>query len=166
MVGQNPPLPRSYPVFRFATALATLLFFLTYGLNFFAPQFTAQQAYGIGGGGGSEVETFSVQAPVMEAPAATEAPVEEPSVALAPAPTMAAEATPAEDATRIMETPAAKNGEDAGNTLAQEQPQVPQEPQAIPPLVSSTWQSVLLGIAFLGALLMMLMRQMTIRRWK
>jgi anti-sigma factor RsiW len=27
MAGQNPPLPRSYPAFRFATAVATLLFF-------------------------------------------------------------------------------------------------------------------------------------------
>ena len=38
MVGLNPPLPRSYPVFRFATVLATLLFFFTFGINTFAPQ--------------------------------------------------------------------------------------------------------------------------------
>src|SRR6185369_14181043 len=33
MVGQNPPLPRAYPIFRFATALATLLFVFSFGLN-------------------------------------------------------------------------------------------------------------------------------------
>src|ERR671922_2098405 len=42
MVGKNPPLPRSYPAFRFVTALATLMFFFTFGLNFLAPQLTAQ----------------------------------------------------------------------------------------------------------------------------
>src|SRR5574342_715976 len=36
MVGQNPPLPKAYPAFRFATTLAALLLFLTFGLNFVA----------------------------------------------------------------------------------------------------------------------------------
>src|SRR5262245_44359150 len=40
MVGQNPPLPRSYPAFRFATVVATLLFFFTFGFNALAPQLT------------------------------------------------------------------------------------------------------------------------------
>src|SRR4030095_12639101 len=38
MVGQNPPLPRAYPLFRFATALATLLFVFSFGLNSFGRQ--------------------------------------------------------------------------------------------------------------------------------
>lgn len=33
MVGLNPPLPRVYPIFRFATVVATLLFFFTFGMN-------------------------------------------------------------------------------------------------------------------------------------
>jgi len=80
MVGVNPPMPRSYPVFRFVTALATLLFFFTFGLNTLAPQFTALGSnFGYGGGGGQETELFSQQAPALaeapatEAPAATEA---------------------------------------------------------------------------------------------
>ena len=180
MVGLNPPMPRAYPAFRFATALATLLFFLTYGLNFLAPQFTAQQAYGVGGGGGADAEAFAVQESAVEAPAATEAPAleapapaatvvppAEPQMA-APAPTMTVEGTPVEDSTRIMETPVAKTGDEvAGNALAQEQPQAPpQEPPETPPLVSSTWQYVLLWIAFLGAVLMTVMRRVSAGRWK
>src|ERR1043165_555052 len=53
MVGKNPPLPRAYPTFRFVTALATLLLFVTFGVNFLAPQVAASQApnFGYGGGG-------------------------------------------------------------------------------------------------------------------
>src|ERR1051325_10456028 len=42
MVGKNPPLPRTYPAFRFVSALATILLFFTLGLNFLAPQMTSQ----------------------------------------------------------------------------------------------------------------------------
>ena len=160
MVGQNPPMPRSYPVFRFATALATLLFFLTYGLNFLAPQFTSQQVYGMGGGGGG-VESFSAEAPAPEAPAATEAPAE-PELAL-PQPTMVAPVPPVEDSNRTLETPLAKSGE-TGNALAQDQTQA--QPQDVAPLVPSTWQLVLAGIAFAGTVLIVLMRRMAIKRWK
>src|SRR5512145_3530643 len=55
MVGKNPPLPRTYPAFRFVTALATLLFFFTMGVNFLAPQMASQPAFGMGGGGAPDV---------------------------------------------------------------------------------------------------------------
>src|ERR1041385_4135149 len=42
MVGKNPPLPRTYPAFRFVSALATILLFFTLGLNFLAPQMASQ----------------------------------------------------------------------------------------------------------------------------
>src|SRR5512134_2554608 len=81
MVGKNPPLPRTYSAFRFVTALATFLFFLTAGVNFLAPQLASQSpAFGMGGGGAPEV--FSAQAP---APAATEAPATEAPALEAPA---------------------------------------------------------------------------------
>src|SRR5512134_3035117 len=73
MVGKNPPLPRAYPAFRFTSALATLLLFITFGLNFLRPQLAAPVAsgFGMGGGGGGVEETFSVQsAAATEAPAA------------------------------------------------------------------------------------------------
>src|SRR5215510_8964657 len=38
MVGQNPPLPRAYSFFKFATALASLLFVFSFGLNSFGRQ--------------------------------------------------------------------------------------------------------------------------------
>ncbi len=166
MVGQNPPLPRAYPAFRFATALATLLFFLTYGVNFLVPQF--RPAAGLGGGGdGNEVQMFSVEeAPALEAPApAAPAPTEAPAAAepAAPAPTMT---VPAEDAARIMETPAAKSGEETENVVVQDQPQVPQEPQAVLPPISSVWQFILLGAAFIGVVFMTIMRRISARRWK
>ncbi len=182
MAGQNPPLPRTYPAFRFVTTIATLLFFFTFGLNFIGAQMASSApVYGMGGGGGSsDTELFSVQeapaateAPLMEAPVAA-APVEtesamdatsEPSVALAPAATQMA---PTEESSRIMETPVLKNGE-AENSVPQGQPQVPDEaasPQPIQPLISSAWQAVLAVVAVLSALFMMLMRQLSARRWK
>src|ERR1044072_3598495 len=49
MVGKNPPLPRSYPAFRFVSALATLLLFVILGLNFLAPQMASQSpGFGMG----------------------------------------------------------------------------------------------------------------------
>ena len=172
MVGQNPPLPRAYPVFRFTTALATLLFFLTYGLNVLAPQFVSQPVYGMGGGGGAEVQSYAAdEAPALEAQApapATEAPATEAPAMAAPAPTMEAVGTPSEDSTRIMEeTPTAKNGEEAaGNALVENPPQVPPEPQEIPPLIPTIWQYILLGVAFLGVVFMTIVRQIAVRRWK
>src|ERR1051325_9096986 len=52
MVGKNPPLPRAYPAFRFVTALATLLFFFTVGVNIFGTQMASPSPnFGYGGGG-------------------------------------------------------------------------------------------------------------------
>lgn len=195
MVGQNPPLPRAYPVFRFATTIATLLFFFTFGLNFVGSQLAASQAmpYGMGGGGGDEFESYAAEpalempadAPAMEAPMAPAAepaaPAEEPvpaesatapdngaSLTLAPA---SPEVPLVEDTTRIMETPAAKNGE-TENAVAQGQPSaadealVPVESPSPAPLISSTWQIVLAIVALVGLVMMGVMRQSSARRWK
>jgi len=183
MAGQNPPLPRTYPAFRFVTTIATLMFFFTFGLNFIGAQLASTQVYGMGGGGGGdETELFSAEAPAMDSVAATEAPaIDEPAAAAEMAPTATSESEPpvalapaatqmasTEDATRIMETPVLKDGE-AENSIAQDQPQVPNEapsPQPIPPLISSVWQIVLAIVAVLSALFMVLMRQYSARRWK
>jgi len=58
MVGQKPPMPRTYPIFRFATVLATALLFFTFATNFMAPRLTRTAStvpYGIGSGGGDGV---------------------------------------------------------------------------------------------------------------
>ena len=165
MVGQNPPLPRAYPWFRFATTLATLLFVFSFGLNSFN---TAVQtsSYGIGGSGGgcggpdcADAQTFS-----SEAPAATEAPAEQaPSIAMAPmvpAPTqvLTPEVT---NETGIVDTPAAKSA-DTANAVNQNQPQV----ENVPPLVSSAWQMILAVVALASAAFMFFLQQLSARRWK
>jgi anti-sigma factor RsiW len=162
MVGKNPPLPRSYPAFRFVTALASLMLFFTLGVNFIAPQMAQAPAIGMGGGGAPEV--FSAQAPAAESSAATvapavEAPAEEPSVQLAPEPTATISA---EDNAREIQTPAEKQGVTNEADVA-EQP-LTQNP-ASPP-VPPAWQIVLAGIALLGALIMILMRQTAASRWR
>jgi hypothetical protein len=168
MVGKNPPLPRSYPAFRFVTALASLLLFFTVGLNFLAPQLAQTPGFGMGGGGAPDV--FSAQAPAAaeesapaaEAPA-TEAPVEEPPAAeMLPLPTTDLSAT---NSTREMETPSAKEGV-VGEASAEDQAQV-QNPQIpVPPTVSSAWQIVLAVVALFSALIMLMMRQAAANRWR
>jgi hypothetical protein len=174
MAGQNPPLPRTYPIFRLATAVATLLFFLSFGINTFGTQMASQSMFGIGGGGGGsggEVESYAAEAPAMESPAAP-APAEPaaPSADSALAPPIT-EVPPSEEAARIIETPSEKNGE-GENLAGQSQPQVSEdalqssEVQNPAPLVSSVWQIGLAIIAVVSALFMGLMRQLSARRWK
>jgi len=161
MVGQNPPLPRAYPVFRFATALATLLFVFSFGLNSFSR--TAQSTrFGMGGGGSNEdtAQPFSAAAP-----AATQAPAEQaPSAALAPAPTqiITPEIT---NGAGIIDTPSAKAG-DSANTLNPNQPAVQAEARSPAPLIPSIWQMILAVIAVASAVFMVLIRQISARRWK
>jgi hypothetical protein len=64
MAGIKPPLPRSYPVFRFASAFAAILLFFSYALNILprvplsfgaaAPAPAMEMQTGIGGGGEPE----------------------------------------------------------------------------------------------------------------
>jgi hypothetical protein len=166
MVGKNPPLPRAYPAFKFVTTLATLLLFFAVGANYLAPQMASQSpAFGMGGGGAPEV--FSAEeAPAIEAPAATEAPAEEPSAQLVPLPT--ATASSAEDSARIAETPSEKNGV-TGEGGLENQPEAQNPPSAqakVPQPVPPLWQILLAGIALLGALTMLLMRRLAADRWR
>ena len=164
MVGKNPPLPRSYPAFKFVTALASLMLFFTLGVNFLAPQM-ASQAPAFGMGGGAEPEVFSAE----EAPAApesaetelppTEAPVEEPAIQMVPLPT---ETLAAADSAREAEVPSEKDGF-VGDAPAQDP--APVETRATRP-VPPVWQIILAGIALLGVLTMILMRRVAANRWR
>jgi len=172
-VGQNPPLPRTYPIFRLAAFVATLLFFFSFGVNSFGTQMASQNfAYGIGGGsgGGGDSESLAADAPALEEPAAPPAPAEpelyssvpateEPSADLAPQP---AEAQPTDDASRIQEPSSSKNGE-TENAVEADQIQIQNEASRV---VSSAWQIGLAIAALVSALLMGLMRQVSARRWK
>lgn len=164
MVGLNPPLPRAYPAFRFATVVATLLFFFTFGVNALAPQLAQATAFGTGGGA-PEPEIFSQQAPVMEAAAteapATEAPLESAS-SLAP---LATAMPPSEDSARVAETPMTKIGE-AGNAGGLDQPQVANESPRPAPLIPSMWQTAFAVVALVGVSLMALLRRSASARWK
>lgn len=170
MVGKNPPLPRAYPAFRFTSALATILLFLSFGLNVLRPALaTAQPAFGMGGGGAPD--TYAESAPAAELPAeaateapATEAPAEEPSIAMSPLSTATIAAQ--EDTARAMETEIAKNA--ATDSAVQEglqQPSVSESPSP-GPVISVVWQWLFAGIALLSAFIMALMRQLSINRWR
>ena len=173
MVGKNPPLPRSYPTFRFVSAIATLLFFVTLGVNFLGPQMASQApAFGMGGGG-SPNDTFAGEASAaVQAPAATEAPAATqppeaiaPSIQSVPLPTATLSA---EDATRDA---IEKNGATEAPGLVGKAP-----PQIAPPLTTAAprptqpvplfWEYILAGIALLSALVMLFMRQMSFNRWR
>jgi hypothetical protein len=171
MVGKNPPLPRSYPVFKFATSLATLLLFFTIGLNFLGPQLASQPpAFGMGGGApdtfSAESAQLATEEPLADAmpaatePPATEAPAaEEPSVAMAPMSTATASV---EDTARAMETAVAEN-EASGAETEQELMTAPAETTQP---VSSQLQWILAGVALLGAFVMVIMRQQAASRWR
>jgi hypothetical protein len=163
MVGKNPPLPRTYPAFRFVTALASLLLFFSMGLNYLVPQLAAQPPmFGMGGGGAPEIQSAAAPA-ATEAPA-LEAPAEEPSGPMVPMPTPTI--SPAESA-REIETPIGKEGA-TGESTAQDQSQVQNaspEREVTPP-VPSTWQLALAGIAVLGIVVMVFMRRLAAERWR
>ena len=187
MVGLNPPLPRTYPIFRFATAVATLLFFFSFAANAVAPQFSQLANFGRGGGNGSEeVQSFAAEAPAEEPaaapaleapPPAAPAPAEPAATALvevAPTASLAPQGTEipsVADTTRIMETPVAKEAEgesaitqnqasDLNETMKTSEAPKPS------PLVSSAWQIGLAVVAIVCALLMGVMRSLSARRWK
>ena len=151
MVGKKPPLPRSYPVFRFATALATLLF----GLSFLTNQVVSfgasapAPAYGIGGGADAATE-----APMLEmAPAATEPPAEPtPQAALLPS-TVATPPAPTADQNRAMEQPASPKA--SGETIP-----------ATPRPLLTLWQTTFGLLALLGAASMLLIQKLAARKWR
>ena len=161
MVGQNPPMPRAYPFFRFATTIATLLLFFSFGLNFLAPQRAAAPDFGMGGGNPDLFSSEQAQepsiaaAPATEAPAATEPPVAE----MLPMPTQMSTLDSGDSGRNA----ATEKIDATGTAAGQDQSQVASERMAP---VSIGWQLALAGIALVGALLMLLMRQSAFQRWR
>jgi hypothetical protein len=180
MVGKNPPLPRSYPIFKLTAALASLLLFFTYALNVLGPQLAAQPAvFGMGGGGGADTfeSTVATEAPAFaaapaatEPPAATQAPAQEPSVAMAPPLSTATAAAEDSNSTRVMGTAVAKQSDTeaanaASSGLAQQPAQAAVEPAQVK-TVSPAWQWLLAGVALLSLFIMAVMRQRSASRWR
>jgi anti-sigma factor RsiW len=180
MVGQKPPLPRTYPVFRFATVLATLLLFFTFATNFMAPRLVRTGApfpYGIGGsggGGGAEPEFALEEAAPAEPPAAAAPAAEEPAATEeavgpelpAPAPTLMAPS--ADNSARVEPTIPTDGVQKAapGDTFAQSVPteETLQTQPALP--IGVPLQIVLAGVAILSAITAFTLRYSAIRKWR
>lgn len=119
MAGVKPPLPRAFPFFRLASALAAALFFAVFAANLSVPALATIRAAappvafgmggGGGGGGGGAADTSpTVMAAAPAAPQANAIPMTAtPGAALlAPAPTQSAEATLEPGAqSKVMATP-------------------------------------------------------------
>ena len=158
MVGQKPPLPRTYPAFRFATVLATLLLFFTFATNFLAPlaSTAAPYPYGRGGGGGGEPEVMMESVP--------EEPAQEMPAAEEPTAPLATPAAPAEE-DGVLEEPTAETPGETGDTFAFKVPE--ETPERTPaPLISAPVQIVLASIAILSALVAFALRYVAIRKWR
>lgn len=162
MAGLNPPLPRSYPLVRFATVFAAILFLCSFTANTLAPMFTfsfgaAAPSIGMGDGAATE-EAAAAEEPMQEmAPAATEAPPAATEAAITQL-DMALPSTATPDVARIQPTPSLKEGETqptAENAAPEsaDQPEVPQEPPA-----SFNWTLLFLVIALVGGVVMLIMR--------
>lgn len=152
MVGQKPPLPRSYPVFRFATALATILFALssvTSQVGKMAASAPAPAAYG--SGGGSDIAT---EAPALESVPAQQA--TEPSTAPEVAPTEMALVMPA----------ATFDPSAIGQNRAVEEPASPKSAEEPAQALLTTWQVTFLILALFGALCMFLIQRFAIKKWR
>jgi len=134
MAGLRPPLPRSVPVLRFASVLATLLLFATFAGNLLGPiamgvQAPAPQemapAYG-GGVGGGPAENATAATDKGFAIEATSTPGANALLAPAAMPEATLEATPVPE-TRTLEQPTP-----TPEILTLEQPIPPSAPQTMP----------------------------------
>lgn len=156
MVGAKPPLPRSYPVFRFAATCAAILLFLSLAVNGLAARigsipFAAAPAYGVGGdeGGG---------APEMNAaPVATEAAITQASKE----PPLEIPVLPVED------TPSAADSREPQPKTAETQPagqeRVRAESEAIIPIA---WQIGLAVIVLACGITLIAFRRAASRKWR
>jgi hypothetical protein len=164
MVGRRPPLPRAYPILRLASAVAALLLFFTFALNFVVP-LTAQPrlamapSYGVGGvptteaprpqlGGGCEgqrcpTEAFSAE---MNAASPTEAPA----------------APLSQDQDLSQPTPEAP----MQKAPAIEQPLSQSAAPEVRPTVPISWQITLAVFLVLSGLTAFSLRQITIHKWR
>jgi hypothetical protein len=159
MVGLKPPLPRTYPVLRFATAAAAFLFVFSF-LNLGSLGMggaAAPAAYGVGGGapearsqagGGSDMPATEAPAPVMEMSAPTEAPAIAPELA----PTNA----------NVMPT---ETSSDAQTGLAQEAPTAKEAPAPKSPLLTQ-WQLAFGLFTLLGLVGLISIPKLAARKWR
>jgi len=158
MVGQKPPLPRSYSIFQFATGFATLLLVFSFAINALSSARTfgaAAPAFGMGGGGGGPAAT--------EAPVAESAPVEEPSLQFAAVPTQTASSPNADDA-RQLETATAEalmTKEAVAGSEPQDQSSVANDT-----VIPFSWQVILVIIILISVVAAIAINQNAKRKWQ
>jgi hypothetical protein len=74
MAGLKPPMPRSYPALRFASALATVLLLFTFAINgislpiAFGASAPATESYALGAGGGEAMDEALPAEPAIQLP--------------------------------------------------------------------------------------------------
>jgi anti-sigma factor RsiW len=168
MAGVKPPLPRAFPIFRMASALATVLFFFVFAANLSVPTWAsirpAASAQIVGLGEASRnTSPFALEAAAPAAPqadtAAVMAPTQEVS-RMQPAPTQgaiemfAATGTPVESGAQAKVIPS-----------AQGQPALAAELTPTQPPVSAVLQFGLLGLAVISGGTAYFMRARADNRW-
>ncbi|NOY99228.1 MAG: hypothetical protein GXP40_08515 [Chloroflexi bacterium] len=176
MVAPRPPMPRAYPILRFASAVAALLLFASFASNFLALPASAPQmleapaGYNVGGAAEEEMPAGEPAAPEMlpaEAPAtATEAlsAPEAEAPALAAEPTFAPAAADNRGLETVVPTPTpAMPAEKAAPPLPQPGASTPAAPPAAP---LTTWQIVLAALVVFFALGAFTVRRATLRKWQ
>lgn len=177
MVGLKPPLPSTYPLFRFATVFAAILFMCSFTTNTLSPLVSfgfggaaapaAAPAYGgMGGGGGcDDCDPAATEEALFAAEAAEEAAATEEAMNMEPVVTVVV-VPMGTDTARIAETPTAKDAPEeapaqdpAADTATQTES--PQEPPA-----SFNWTLTFLIIALLSGAVMVVMRYAASRPWR
>ncbi|MBM3124216.1 MAG: hypothetical protein FJZ87_03980 [Chloroflexi bacterium] len=171
-VGERPPMPRAYPVFRFASVVATLLLAFTAAVNSIIPRVSFGAAapaaeYGFGGGpgiGGDCGDPCGL-APSLQMGAATEAAAESevsPSLLL----TAPAALTPSagQDIARATEAPPPAEALPKEELTAIPEPEVPQV-QLVESVIPGSWQLGLLGFALVCAGAALYLRRVAKHKW-
>lgn len=176
MVGLKPPMPGSYPLFRFATVFAAILFMCSFTANTVTPFFSfgfggaaapAAPSMGMGGGGCDEPCEAAAAESAMEEPAATEEAFMQAAEPVTEEPAPMAESAPvATETARIAETPATKEGEPeaaAQDQAAETANQALAEEEAPAPF---NWTLLFLFISLAGGVILWVMRQTAKRKWR
>lgn len=194
MVGTKPPMPRTYPVFQYASVLATLLLFFTFATNFMAPRYLAAATLvpnGFVGEAEPEMAMEVAPADLAEPPALLESvePTEPTTDERAAEPAMEEAVVPEEPAALGTPTPLATEGAATADDNARAEPtihpygveksapadayaqEVVPDPdvvaQAQPtPLIGSFVQIILASIAIFSAIIAFALRFSAIRKWR
>ncbi len=164
MAGVRPPLPASFPIFRFASALAAILFFFAFAANLSGPALATFAAVApapiLGRGGGGDASALEAPAaPLAAAPAPenAESPTataeysimqDQPTQQVEPLMVTEVTAEPSNPQAKLAPEPLPGPGAQTPNSLPDQAGNaIPAQP--IAQLVPASWQYILLSLAVL-----------------